>query len=771
MVLELIFSFSGTNTKMKEASTKSRKYVMKKTKKRTRADVLARLDVIARDTESVKKHVQFAPAKAHITIENVLDKGKSMSEARCGQCGEVYLRTPKWGYDNNDRYLGEHFACPNCGNKNVIVNPTRMFDATRGCLILKNEDGFEFFKYSAGYVYDGATGWQKREPELKIDIHTVGVFDNNLGYTISNRESIRPFKHKVLRRQSSSENSAIFWLKDFTHSNVSEDECRALLAQAKVVYEQQRMDSQARKQKRDEKKAEEELLRQEEAARRAILAQKKHDEEMRADPRWIYQAKEINLDDLFEHPIVASIYTYRTDGSTTYKVACGKCGSVDEIDNLDIEKEYTCPHCGNHVEHFCGRDYNNRETQTAIVFENTHLPENDLLIRVFHYHCEVNRDNWGVNKRTYEYRRIFAGTEPHVYYKCAIGDQFERRDNPLDYFDIDYEDARLQPAEEIVQIVSNSALKYSGLIDSWGLGKYQYSWHTDIPDLRYLRAWYKNPAIELVMKSNMENITSYLTRETDAINPGRTIHEILDIPPALVKVVKEHNMKYNAMREMEQMYQYDNTMTYDIYNQIINEDIHRNVMCDIARIYHISYDKILRYLQSAYDHQCILKREALGVWADYLNMASRIGVDLTDKAKLFPGSLKKEHDIAVFAYRAVKIEIDQREFAERAKKNKVYEFETKKFVVIIPETPQEVVEEANAQRNCLRSYIERVKNGETVVAFVRTKADPDKTFLSAEIRNGRLIQLKGYCNSDPRTKEIVEFMNEWAEACNIVIAC
>jgi hypothetical protein len=152
-------------------------------------------------------------------------------------------------------------------------------------------------------------------------------------------------------------------------------------------------------------------------------------------------------------------------------------------------------------------------------------------------------------------------------------------------------------------------------------------------------------------------------------------------------------------------------------------------------------------------------------------MASRIGVDLTDKAKLFPGSLKKEHDIAVFAYRAVKIEIDQREFAERAKKNKVYEFETKKFVVIIPETPQEVVEEANAQRNCLRSYIERVKNGETVVAFVRTKADPDKTFLSAEIRNGRLIQLKGYCNSDPRTKEIVAFMNEWAEACNIVIAC
>jgi hypothetical protein len=34
-----------------------------------------------------------------------------------------------------------------------------------------------------------------------------------------------------------------------------------------------------------------------------------------------------------------------------------------------------------------------------------------------------------------------------------------------------------------------------------------------------------------------------------------------------------------------------------------------------------------------------------------------------------------------------------------------------------------------------------------------------------------LIQLKGYCNSDPRSKEIVEFMKEWAEARNFVIAC
>jgi hypothetical protein len=81
------------------------------------------------------------------------------------------------------------------------------------------------------------------------------------------------------------------------------------------------------------------------------------------------------------------------------------------------------------------------------------------------------------------------------------------------------------------------------------------------------------------------------------------------------------------------------------------------------------------------------------------------------------------------------------------------------------------VEEATRQRNCLRSYVERVKNGDTVVAFVRRKIMPNATYVTAEIHNGELIQLKGYCNSDPRNKELVEFVQHWAKAKSIVVKC
>ena len=88
----------------------------------------------------------------------------------------------------------------------------------------------------------------------------------------------------------------------------------------------------------------------------------------------------------------------------------------------------------------------------------------------------------------------------------------------------------------------------------------------------------------------------------------------------------------------------------------------------------------------------------------------------------------------------------------------------KDLIAIVPKTPEDIVEEATRQRNCLRSYVERVKNGQTVVVFIRKKDEPEKTYVTAEILDGRLTQLKGYCNSNPRDKELMEFVEKWSKA-------
>ena len=488
-----------------------------------------------------------------------------------------------------------------------------------------------------------------------------------------------------------------------------------------------------------------------------------------ADKRWMYEAKPVDVESAFSHPIFYSLYSTFTNSNVSYIVGCAKCGHTEERIGIDVSGKYTCPHCGNHVEHMT-ESYHDC-TQTAIVFENTEFAENDLLIRVFKCDYGMNK-KCEIIKEVYESKRIFAGREPNIYWRPSASDRFEKA-NDSDRFYLPINDGVVltQSDDEIVEIVQNSCLKYSGLVDAWGLGKFKYNWSVNIPDLCYLKAWYVNRGIETVMKSNLTNITDCFIDDPESMSKGKALHEILGVEAGVAKMVQKSDPPFATMRDMDHMYTADNTMTLEIYNQIAAEGLYRNVMREIALKYGITYEKILKYLQSAYDHQCIVKNECLTVWSDYLRMANLIGVNLSDKAKMFPSSLKKEHDITMFAYNAVRIEMDKKAFEEQAKINAKYEFEDDNMMVIIPQSPQEVIEEANHQNNCLRSYVERVKRGETVVAFVRRKSEPEKTFLSAEIYNGELRQLKGWCNSNPRTKEIVEFTKKWAEACNIVINC
>ena len=69
--------------------------------------------------------------------------------------------------------------------------------------------------------------------------------------------------------------------------------------------------------------------------------------------------------------------------------------------------------------------------------------------------------------------------------------------------------------------------------------------------------------------------------------------------------------------------------------------------------------------------------------------------------------------------------MDKELFEAQAKTNAVYEYKYKDLIAIVPKTPEDIVEEATRQRNCLRSYVERVKNGQTVVVFIRKKDEPE----------------------------------------------
>jgi len=62
------------------------------------------------------------------------------------------------------------------------------------------------------------------------------------------------------------------------------------------------------------------------------------------------------------------------------------------------------------------------------------------------------------------------------------------------------------------------------------------------------------------------------------------------------------------------------------------------------------------------------------------------------------------------------------------------EFETDLYKVIVPTTEEELIEEGRRQSNCVGGYGDRIRDGHCNVVFVRLKNNPDRNYITCDIR-------------------------------------
>ena len=83
-------------------------------------------------------------------------------------------------------------------------------------------------------------------------------------------------------------------------------------------------------------------------------------------------------------------------------------------------------------------------------------------------------------------------------------------------------------------------------------------------------------------------------------------------------------------------------------------------------------------------------------------------------------------------------------------------FENDDCFVMIPQTKDDFLNEANQQRNCVYSmYLPNVLKGTTNVVFIRKKDNPNKSYITCEINdNGTIRQYLAFGNQSPEQDEI-----------------
>lgn len=266
----------------------------------------------------------------------------------------------------------------------------------------------------------------------------------------------------------------------------------------------------------------------------------------------------------------------------------------------------------------------------------------------------------------------------------------------------------------------------------------------------------------------------------DEIVDRKFSYTINDIPKAIIKLCKEHNVKLSD--KFLKLYK-DNPDTYQLayklnYVSLTDDDVYRILMesHNVKRYYGTrAYDYeyvpvssfnsllleygytakgLLNYLDYLVTYEALDAREALGELYDYANMMKKI----SNKFDKYPRHFLTTHQIACRNYDRLKEQFNEDAFKKRIDKDMERTFGD--YTFIYPSCTQDIKNEAAEQNNCVASYIRRVIDGECHILFLRKKDSPDKSLVTIEVRNGMIVQAKQKFNY-PVTSEQQEAIDKW----------
>ena len=165
------------------------------------------------------------------------------------------------------------------------------------------------------------------------------------------------------------------------------------------------------------------------------------------------------------------------------------------------------------------------------------------------------------------------------------------------------------------------------------------------------------------------------------------------------------------------------------------------------------------------------RREIASDYYDYLDMAGRLGYNISDRSVAFPQNMTRAHDEAA---QLIKERNDELERLDKLEKDrvmrkhakdigKVFDYEDDNFTIVVPKCYKDFQKERDEQHNCVVTYYERAVKAELIILFIRKKENIKHSFCTVEIRKEgtkfKIWQNRSAYNKDA-PPEAVKFMNK-----------
>lgn len=283
----------------------------------------------------------------------------------------------------------------------------------------------------------------------------------------------------------------------------------------------------------------------------------------------------------------------------------------------------------------------------------------------------------------------------------------------------------------------------------------------------YLSYRKKFPVIDSFIQKSYKRIISYIVYSNNIISEDKkdlSLNQLIPLPKQCLNYVLEQNFEFNTIECIVELYKATNKINLNILQQLYdfaNLPKYKNnlyyhqfkiyeLVRNIAVNYKIDINKILNYIQEAYDHQACKPIETLEHWEKYLFNCKELNYKKYDK---YPKSLKKATDLTKREVEQQKDKIIQKKFKKAMQPYKDLNLEDDKYCIVLPKTPEDLIKEGDNLKHCVGygGYAEKIANNNSIILFVRDKKNPRKSLYTLEVstHTKSFLQFRGMQNCVP----------------------
>lgn len=294
----------------------------------------------------------------------------------------------------------------------------------------------------------------------------------------------------------------------------------------------------------------------------------------------------------------------------------------------------------------------------------------------------------------------------------------------------------------------------------------------------FLSAYIKRPKIEHLIKMKLYRLVSgiiyggYSYSALQAINfNGENMRAILGIDRPYFPLLRELNPSIDQLHLIRQLLQADHKPSTEqikwfIASKISNADAAKELLA------HMSVHKLQRYVEQQFapEDEAALKRvdyykinTLITDYHDYLCMCKELQYDVKNSFILFPRELKAAHDSVAKTLKDKRTAEHEKAIAGSFDEwQKRYQYQSKELMMIPPHSAKEIVDEGAALHHCVRLYVKNVAEKKSVILFVRSVDEPDKSLCTVEVKDGQVTQARGFDNEEP-PEQITAFIEQWKQ--------